>query len=130
MSNSFQNVANDYSVKHQDIVNQYQFLKLTQMSGSPNIAALPAESIFEIPLNVVNFSKSNINFTFTPGRGLAGTYNRLWLDLLPFKQVQLYTRGNVVLCDINYLDKYSKITLKSEVLVDDALTPSRIALIL
>ena len=88
--NSYENKPNDYSFKHQAVKNQYHFSKLFQQTGG-TASAGGSESIFEIPTRCVNFGRSLLKFTLTPGAGTH--YNYLQCDTLPIEQIQLYTRG-------------------------------------
>jgi len=118
MENSFPNTQNDYSVKHQDIIPHYQFTRIYQQTGGQavTIDTSNPESIFELPPKVMNFSRSIIKYTATPTAGGANAANWLFQDCVAgIRQMQLYTRGGKYLCDINNLDHYTKIVLKSDV---------------
>lgn len=119
--NSYENRPNDYSVKHQSVKNQYHFSKLFQQTGGQTSTG-GGESVFEIPTRCVNFGRSLLKFTATPAAGT--NYNYLQTDILPIQQIQLYTRSGTYLCDVNHLDRYSKIVLKSEVKLDKTVTPN------
>jgi hypothetical protein len=116
MSNSFVNPQNDYSHKQQSIIPSYRFTRIYPQTGGQavTINAASQETIFEIPTRVVNFGRSSLKFVATPAAGGAGNFNWLYTDCLAgISQIQLYTRGGVFLCDLNHLERYSKIALKA-----------------
>lgn len=122
VKNDFDNAQNDYRRKRQDVVPEYKFAKITQQTGGQavTIGSATQESIFELPPRVLNFNRSELKFTATP-TAIELNANWMYSDVIAsIRQVQLYTRGGVFLCDVNNVDKYSKIVMKSEVNVEDA----------
>lgn len=120
--NSFVNPQNDYSVKRQDISPSYKFSKLYQQTGGQTVTIDTSnpETFFELPPRVMNLSRSILKFTATPS-ALAANSNWLFQDCVAgVRQIQLMTRGGVILCDINNLDHYTKIVLKSDVRKSDS----------
>lgn len=102
----------------------YQLSKVVQQAGLQTMtvgAAGGVESVFEIPAKVFNLSKSFLSFTIGPDTA-AGANNYNWANIDGFsaiRQVQLYTRGGLYLCDINDFDRYTNMTLRRNVLCDD-----------
>ncbi len=101
----------------------YQLTKITQQNGSQvaaNSVSGGTESIFEISPKVVNFSKSVLQFTLAPVNAV--TFNWLYTDgIACIRQLQLFTRSGVYLCDIQDFDRYTNMTFRRETLGDDAL---------
>ena len=121
--NSFPNPQNDYSVKRQDIIPHYNFSRILQQTGGQilTIDTSNPESIFELPTKVMNLSRSVLKFTATPTTAGGGNSNWMFQDCVAgIRQMQLYTRGNKYLCDINNIDHYTKMVLKSDVKKSDA----------
>src|SRR4051794_2941352 len=115
--NSFVNPQNDYSVKHQDILPSYKFSRIYQQTGGQNVTidTTNPESIFELPPRVMNLSRSVLKFTATVP-AYAANANWMFQDCIAgIREIQLMTRGGQNLCDINNLDHYTKIVLKSDV---------------
>lgn len=111
-------------------VPSYQLSKILPLSGSQTAtvsAAGGAEMLFEIPgVKVVNLSRSYLNFTITP---IAGThYNYIQALGIPIiRQIQLYTRGGLYLCDLNEAANYTCITELSETKLQDFLSKDKFA---
>jgi hypothetical protein len=119
--NSFANPQNDYSTKRQDLIPDYKYSRSYQQSGGTEVTIDTSnkESIFELPAKVMNLSKSVLKFTATP---TAADFNWMFMDVIAgIRQIQLYNRSGVMLCDLNYLDKYSKIVLKTDTKKVDAI---------
>jgi hypothetical protein len=137
---ALQNPQIDYSVKTVDVLPKYKFSKLYQQTGGSalTIAATSQESVFELPTRCMNLSRSSLSFNIVippavdPADGVTAVakYNRLFLAAVaPIRQIQLYTRGGVFLCDINNFDRYSNIVGLAETTKEDAVidNPDRTA---
>ena len=124
MSNSFGIPQNDYSLKSQIVKPKYKFSKIYENAGQRVIDTTQQgqSSIFELPASACyNLSRSLIRFNMTVAAAGAARFNFLRVDqLTPIYQMQLYTRSGVYLCDLHNVDRYSKITLKSDTKIDEA----------
>lgn len=100
--------------------------KVHQQTGGQaiTITTSSSESIFELPAQCINLSKSSISYmTVTPDPGATVKVNWLFRDVIAhIRQIQLYTRGGTFLCDINNVDKYSSVALKVDQLARDTPT--------
>jgi hypothetical protein len=113
---------NDYSIKTKPVIPKYKFSKLYQQTGGQAVAigASSTESVFELPARCMNFSRSTLNFTATY-TAAAGRYHWLYADVVaPIRQIQLYTRGGVYLCNLDNADRFSSVALKAETNKADA----------
>lgn len=81
------------------------------------------ESTFEIPTKVFNLSRSHLYFTMTAvASGAAGVGNWAFTDCVtPIRQIQLYTRGGIYLCDLDNVPNYTKIVSKPETKLEEFL---------
>jgi len=95
----------------------YSLSKVIQQTSTNTAAAITGsgvESIFELPPKVYNFARSVLTFTNTPS-AVAAVFNMYFADGLPeFRQVQLYTRGGLMLADLQYADNYVNQCLRHE----------------
>lgn len=113
---------NDYSIKTKPVIPKYKFSKLYQQTGGQDrtITTSATESIFEIPARCVNFSNSSLNYTITLA-ALATRTHWLYADVIaPIRQIQLYTRGGVYLCNLDNVDRFSSVVLKTEISKSEA----------
>lgn len=94
----------------------YRISKLLPQSGGQTVTITTSggqESIFEIPIKAINLSKSHIYFVITPTAG--AQFSWAFTDCFtPFRQLQLYTRSGIYLCDLNEISNYTKIVWKPE----------------
>lgn len=117
----------DYSKKPY-LEPKYKHSQVYQQSGGQTqtlTASGGNESVFELPSKVFNLARSQLNFTLTPSAaGTAGTqYNWLFTDcVFPIRQIQLYTKSGIYLCDLLEVGNYTKIVSKAETKLDDFLT--------
>ena len=121
--NDFLNKVNDYSCKHQGVIPSYHFTKIYPQTGGQGVTVNTGsqDTIFEIPARALNFGRSSLRFTATPTAAGGILCNWLYADCLAgIRQIQLYTRGGVFLCDINHLERYSKIAMKAFTKKQDA----------
>ncbi len=88
---------------------RYEYTKLKPISGTDfiNITSGGDESKFEIAARAVNLSKSYLSFDLNMVQPGGGNFNFLKLGSLPFRQVQLFTRSGVLLCDLLQADTMS-----------------------
>jgi len=116
--------------KKEYVPSEYKFSKLypqvNTLTNGTTLGASSAQVEFELPANVYNLARSSLNLTITPAAGGANLYNTLFRDCLAgFERLQLYTRGNVYLCDIPYVAEYTKQVLKPETSWDEYSTHDR-----
>jgi hypothetical protein len=119
-------VAKELDYKSSDLVHpEYKMSKIYQQTGSQTVSITTAgnsESVFELPVNAMNLSKSVLNFTATPQASGGGNYNYAYMDCAsPIRQIQLYTRGGTYLCDVNHANTYTKVVWKPETKVGEFL---------
>jgi hypothetical protein len=104
----------------------YRKLKLLQQSGGGSVTLSTAggnESLIEIPVKAFNLARSHINFQLTPTASAATFYNYAFADAFtPFRQLQLYTRSGIYLCDLNEVTNYTKTVWKPETKLQDFLS--------
>ena len=114
----------DYS-KIDHTYGTYQLTRVVQQTGGQTFDITTAggqESIFEIPPKVVNFSKSFIEASISIPIGAANAIAWTYADGFTFiRQIQLYTRSGLYLCDINDLDRYTNMMFRRELLNADVL---------
>src|SRR5690349_18735140 len=100
----------------------YRLNKILPLSGSTTQTVTIGggqETIFEIPVNAVNFSKSFITFQFQIPAGPNPSYNSTFFDCFPhFRQFQLYTRSGIYICDLNEAANYTKVVGNAETKLD------------
>lgn len=124
---SEQKVATQLDYKQTSMIHpEYKFSKIYQQTGSQTVTvstAGNAESVFEIPVQAMNLSKSVLSFTLTPAAaGGANTYNYTFMDCAaPISQIQLYTQGGTYIVDINKANDYTKVVWKPETKLQDFL---------
>ena len=102
-------VSNELDYKSVDVSHgSYQMSKVTPQIPLNSISnAGQEESIFEIPSKVINFGKSILSFKATPS--VVTTFKWFHADGIPFfRQLQLYTREGLFLCDIQNCNYYMK----------------------
>lgn len=101
----------------------YRLQKIMQQTGSQDVPLTTGGgqvSVFELPTQVYNLSKSSLYFTMTPSApgqmaGPLDLYNYIFKDCVaPISRLSLYTRGGMYLCDIPYLANYTKVVNKAE----------------
>ena len=88
----------------------YKLNKILPQSGSQTVTINTGgnDTIFEIPASkAFNLARSLLCFNIAPLT--AGAYYYAYKDVFtPIRQLQLYTRGGIYLCDLNELPNYSK----------------------
>lgn len=101
----------------------YRLHRILKQSGGQTETITNAggqESIFEIPVNVVNLSRSFLCFTISIP---VANFNRVHsAAFAPVRHIQLYTRGGLFLCDVPYLPQYTNVVWKPETKLEDFLT--------
>ena len=114
----------DYK-KYPYVTPDYQLSKLIQQTGGQTIATTAAggqESIFEIPAKVLNLSKSELKFTLNiPEVNTKFAY--ALCNVLPWwQQIQVYTRGGLMLCDLVNANNYTNLVVPVETKIDEFIT--------
>jgi hypothetical protein len=116
----------DESLNYEKMVHTYgtyQLSRLIQQTGGQGVVVGIAggdQSIFEIPPKVMNFSKSILSFTLAPTVTAGALFPFMFVDGYPcIRQLQLYTRSGLYLCDINDFDRYSNMTMRRNTLNSD-----------
>ena len=104
----------------------YQLSLLTQQSGGQQVtlnAAGGQQSIFEIPANIAyNLSKSVLTFSYTIP-DLDENFNIAYTDCIAaINQLTLYTRANILLCDIPNFQYYTKVMFNTDTHINEFLT--------
>jgi len=107
----------------------YRMNRILPLSGSPTAPLSTTggnEVIFELPVSAFNLAQSIMYFDmYLPEARAAGPvsdYTWVWRDVLPMiRTIQLYTRGGVYLCDLNFVHNMTKIVNKAETKLDDFL---------
>lgn len=106
----------------------YKYNRVLPLSGSQNSIITTAggnEVLMEFPISAINLSRSILKFTLTPAAGgqnaaLVNLYNWIYLDTLsPIRQIQLYTRSGIYLCDLNEVANYTKLVWKTDIKFDE-----------
>jgi len=119
----------DESLNYEKMVHTYGTYQLSKVMPQAGGAPLPVsggggnESIFEIPPKVINFSKSILSFTITPTT-IATAASYLFANMDGYaciRQLQVYTRSGLYLCDINDFDNYTNMTMRRNTLSNDVL---------
>ena len=101
----------DYK-KYNYVTPNYELSKLTQQTGGATVTATTSggvESIFELPAKVINLAQSGIKFTVTIPE-LNTKYNWVQCNILQWwQQIQLYTRGGLMLMDLINAHNYTNL---------------------
>jgi hypothetical protein len=102
----------------------YRLNRILPQVGSQNVTILPGggvDTIFEIPTKTFNLARSVLEFTISPA-AVGAAYISAYKDCLtPIRQIQLYTRAGIYLCDLDNLPNYTKIVWKSEIPIQEYL---------
>ena len=119
----------DYSKSNQELIpGRYRYLELVPSMGgtSPAVSLTSTtKSTFEIPANVINFSRSMVTFTVQLA-DLNGKYNHSHqFGLCEIENIALRTRGNVELCNVNHVGVVHKALAQSYTKQEDFLQMSR-----
>lgn len=120
-------IANTLNYSKDKVVRPYYKLhKILPQSGSQSVTvnASGQTSTFEIPTNVLNFSKSHLYFDIAIDESAtAGHASWFTKDAASiFTRMQVYTRNGVYLCDIPYVNNYTHLVNKPETSFDEFLT--------
>ena len=112
-----------YDVSH----GSYQLTQIIQQSGGQTInggliAAGGQETIFELPPKVYNFAKSVLRYNIVPVAAGGGNSNIIFDDTVAeIRQLQLYTRAGLFLVDIQDLNMYLNLRLRSETKIEEVI---------
>jgi len=99
----------------------YSYNRILPLSGSQSTTLTASggnETVFELPTKVYNFARSRLEFTLAIPKvdiavPAANTYTWVFKDAVsPIRQMQLYTRAGLYLCDIPYFNNYTKLVRK------------------
>ncbi len=99
----------------------YSYNRILPLSGSQQANITQAggnETLFEIPSKVCNLAESRLEFSMSiPVTALGavdiGASTYVFKDVVsPIRQLQLYTRSGLYLCDIPYFNNYTKCVRK------------------
>ncbi len=105
----------------------YRMSRIFQQTGGQTVNLTKTggqESIFEIPVSVFNLPRSVISYDFQIP-GLNTKFVWAYDDLIThIREIQLYNRSGVYLCNLNYSDAYTKTVLKPETSADELLALS------
>jgi len=103
----------------------YKYNRVLPLSGSQNAIITTAggtEVLMELPISAMNLSRSILKFTMTPVL-LGGAGNYLHVDeLSPIRQIQLYTRSGIYLCDLQEVANYTKLVWKTDTKFEEFIT--------
>lgn len=104
----------------------YELHKIIQQTGGETVTITTSggqESIFDLPPDVFNLGRSVLEFTATYPASGAGEYDWVYADTVSvMRQLQLYTRSGLMLCDIPHLSKYLKAVGRWEMSADELAT--------
>jgi hypothetical protein len=120
-------ISHELDYKKQALIApDYRLTKLLPQSGGQIVTITTSggqETIFEIPVKAFNLSKSYFTFVVTPtAPSVNNNYNWAFTDCFtPFRQLQLYTRSGIYLCDLNEVSNYTKVVWKPETKLQDFL---------
>src|SRR5690606_40032597 len=97
----------------------YMFNKILPQSGVTTATETVSggqEIIFELPAAyAMNLYESFMTFQFRVPAGPNPSYNNIYKDCFPhFRQIQLYTRSGIYICDLNDVQNYTKVTFNTE----------------
>lgn len=107
------------------VVSKVEYTRIIQQSGgsSFNIGTSSSESIFELPARVMNLARSHLKFKMVvPDPGATVNVNWMWHHEGGIRQIQLYTRGGTMLCDLSNLQQYLSVVTCVETKKNDCQT--------
>lgn len=113
---------NSFAMEH----GTYMHMRMIRQVGTQtenNITTNAPEAVFEMPPRVYNLSRSYLYYTVTPNApgGGGGRMNYVFNDTCAeIRQVQVYTRNNLLLVDINNVNNYVQSVLRHETKFEDA----------
>lgn len=92
----------------------YQLFKLTQQSGGNSVTLSTSggeQSVFEIPTNVVNLSRSFLNYTISTTAAGAGDFGNIFYNGTPgcIRDIELVTQSGERLVNIPNVTKYCQV---------------------
>src|SRR5690606_3436100 len=112
----------DYK-KETYVHSNYKLTRILQQTNGQQYVIGPGggyESIFEIPVKALNFAQSYLYFSITPPALVNPPYaanSASWFFtdcVAAIQQIQLYNRGGIPICDLNYVSNYTKVVNKVE----------------
>jgi len=98
----------------------YTMNRVLPLTGSQQTfltAAGGNETLFELPASVFNLHQSRFDFYMQVIlNNAANAFGWIYKDVVtPIRQIQLYTRAGLYLCDIPYFNNYTKVTMKPSI---------------
>ena len=113
---------NSFAMEH----GTYMHMRIIRQVGTQtenNITTNAPEAVFEMPPRVYNLSRSYLYYTVTPAAPPVNQLNYVFNDTCAeIRQVQVYTRNNLLLVDINNVNNYVNAVLRHETKFEDAVT--------
>jgi hypothetical protein len=95
----------------------YRYTKVLQQAGGQSATITTAggqETIFELPIKCMNLNRSYLDFSVNLP-AVADRFQSVYYACFPFwRQVQLYTRSGIYICDINEFANYTKVVWNPE----------------
>ena len=120
----------DYK-KYPTIKPKYKLSRLIQQTGGQTVTLNTAggqESIFEIPVKVINLACSKIQLQLQIAAGGAGFSNYIFGNCIPFwQQVQLYNRGGQLIVDLYQAQNHTNLVTLPETKFEELKTMDRYA---
>ena len=118
----------DYK-KYLTIKPKYKLSRLIQQTGGQTVTLNTAggqESIFEIPVKVINLARSKIQLQLQIAAGGAGFINYIFGNCISFwQQVQLYNRGGQLIVDLYQAQNYTNVVTLPETKFEELKTMDR-----
>ena len=116
-------VSNELDYKSYDVSHgSYQYTQLTPINGTNSTVTVTTgggqESIWEVPMQVINLGKSFMRFDIS-APAVGGNSTNVFLDTVPFRQIQVYNRNRVLLADITDVNKYVNMIGRYENKIED-----------
>lgn len=105
---------------------KYRQLRLVQQTGSTNVTISDAstQSVFEVPMNVVNFEDNELTFDAQVSALTSNVINYVYCNpVCPMiRDIKLSTRTGVTICEINDVNVYNKVVALPETNINDFMT--------
>jgi|GEM_PF-5367726 len=113
------NLSSQLDYKKETYVHpSYRLNKVLPQSGTQTFTLTPAggnDTIFEIPAYVFNPAKSFTQFNIAPSVNGGNFYYAYKDEITPIRQLQVYTRAGLYLCDLNEVANYTRVVWKSAI---------------
>jgi hypothetical protein len=118
-------VSNQLDYKKETYIHpSYRLNKILPQAGSQSVTINTGgnDTMFEIPVKAFNLARSLLCFNIEPAANGAAYYYAYKDVFTPIRQMQLYTRSGIYLCDLNELPNFTKVTLKPETRFEEYIT--------